>query len=84
MGKKLPTLLWAYQTTSRTTTGETPFSLTYGFEAVVQTELELLTYRVENYNEQENDEALRGGLYLVEEKRDYAYLKMAAYKQRVS
>ena len=82
--KELLTLLWAYQTTPRATTRETPFSLTYGFEAVVPTELELPTYWVENYNDWENGEALRGGLDLVEEKKENAYLIMAAYKERVS
>ena len=69
---------------SRVTTRKTPFSLTYGFEVVVLTALELPTYRVTNYNNQENGEALRRGLDMVEEKRDHAYIRMATYKQRVS
>ena len=36
--EELPTLLWAYRTTPRATTGKTPFSLTYGHEAIVPTE----------------------------------------------
>jgi ribonuclease HI len=35
----LPTVLWAYRTTHRTSTGETPFSLSYGTEAVIPTEV---------------------------------------------
>jgi len=42
------------------------------------------TYRVTNYTARENEEALREELDLVEEKRDQAYLRMAAYKQRAS
>ena len=42
--EELPTLLWAYWTTPWATTGETPFSLTYGHEAVVPTEIGLPTY----------------------------------------
>ena len=61
-------------------TGETLFSLTYGFEAVVPNELEILSYRVANYNQQENDEALRVELDLVEERRDQAFVQSAAYK----
>ncbi|KAL0352497.1 UNVERIFIED_CONTAM: hypothetical protein Scaly_1638400 [Sesamum calycinum] len=30
---ELPSVLWAYRTTPRTTTGETPFSLSYGTDA---------------------------------------------------
>ena len=51
---------------------------------MVPTELQLSTYQVDNYNDQDNEEALRKGLNLVEEKRDQAYIKLAAYKQRVS
>ncbi|KAG7588679.1 Ribonuclease H domain [Arabidopsis suecica] len=36
---ELQPVLWAYRTTPRRATGETPFSLVYGMEAVVQAEL---------------------------------------------
>ncbi|KAL5569844.1 hypothetical protein UlMin_026419 [Ulmus minor] len=32
---ELPGVLWAYRTTAKTSTGETPFSLAYGTEAVI-------------------------------------------------
>ena len=32
---KLPSVLWAYRKTTRTPTGETPFRLAYGSEAVI-------------------------------------------------
>ena len=67
--EKLPSFLWAYRTKPQATTGETPFSLTYGFEAIVLTELEQPTYRVTTYNEQNNEEAFKGELNLVEEKK---------------
>ena len=38
---ELPNVLWVYQTTPRRSTGETPFSLTYGVEAVIPTEVDL-------------------------------------------
>ena len=82
--EELPTPLWSYRTTPRGTIGETPFLLTYGLEAVVPTELAQPTYRVLNYNDARNTEALREELDLIEEKKDKAYLKMDAYKQRVS
>ena len=37
--EELPSVLWAYRTTIRGPTGETPFSLTYGTEAVIPVEL---------------------------------------------
>ena len=36
---KLAKVLWAYKTTTRLTTGETPFSLAYGYEAMVLVEV---------------------------------------------
>ena len=36
---ELPGVLWAYRTTPRTPTGETPFSLAFGTEAVIPVEL---------------------------------------------
>ena len=33
--EELPHVLWAYQTTARRSTGETPFSMTYRAEAVI-------------------------------------------------
>ena len=35
---KLPYVLWTYRTTPRRSTRETPFSMTYGSEAVIPTE----------------------------------------------
>ena len=35
----IPEVLWAYRTTARSTTGETSFSLAYGYEAIVPVEL---------------------------------------------
>jgi hypothetical protein len=35
----VPEALWAYRTTTRTPTGATPFSLTYGTEAVIPAEV---------------------------------------------
>ena len=37
--EELPNVLWAYRTTTRTSTGETPFRLTYETEAVIPVEI---------------------------------------------
>ena len=36
---ELPSILWSYRTTARTSTGETPFSLVYGAEAMIPAEI---------------------------------------------
>ncbi|KAM1209483.1 hypothetical protein ACFX15_014610 [Malus domestica] len=40
----VPQVLWSYRTLYRTSTGETPFSLAFGKEAVVLVELEQATF----------------------------------------
>ena len=46
---ELPTILWAYRTTPRTATQETPFALTYGAEAVIPAEIGVPSGRVQNF-----------------------------------
>jgi len=43
--KELPNVLRAYKTTARTPTGETPFRLTYGTEAVIPVEVGIISMR---------------------------------------
>ena len=54
--EKLPNVLWAYRTTTRTPTGETPFSLTYGAEAVIPVEVGLTSFRREFFDEQDSND----------------------------
>ncbi|XP_077249062.1 uncharacterized protein LOC143888483 [Tasmannia lanceolata] len=61
----LPSILWAYRTTPRTAIGESPFSLTFGAEAVIQLEIGLPSFRTANYDEQGNFELLQNTLDLV-------------------
>jgi transposase InsO family protein len=37
--EELPHVLWAYRTTTKSSNGETPFSLTYGAEAMIPMEI---------------------------------------------
>ena len=46
----LPNVLWAYRTTTRTPTKETPFNLTYGTEAVIPVEVGLTSLRREFFD----------------------------------
>ena len=74
---ELPSVLWAYRTTARTSTGETPFRLVYGSNAVIPVEVGLKSYRVENYTEDKNKEAIRLQLDLVDEVRATAEQRLA-------
>ena len=60
--EELPNVLWAYKTTARTSTGETPFRLTYGIEAVIPVEVGVTSMRREAFNEDSNDDQLRVSL----------------------
>ncbi|KAL5571018.1 hypothetical protein UlMin_020615 [Ulmus minor] len=42
---ELPGVLWSYRTTSKTSTGATPFSLAYGSEAVIPIEISIPNVR---------------------------------------
>ena len=64
---ELPSVLWAYRTTARTPTGETPFRLAYGADAVIPAEIGLTSYRVQSYTEDKNKEAMCLQLDLVDE-----------------
>ena len=48
--EELPNVLWAYQTTFGHSTGETPFSLTYGAESMIPIEVNLCSARVDGFN----------------------------------
>ncbi|XP_075655034.1 uncharacterized protein LOC142625229 [Castanea sativa] len=64
----------------RTSTGETPFQLTYGSEAVIPAEIGLTSYRVDNHDEGRNDQELRLRLDLVDEVRAMAEQRLARYQ----
>ena len=77
----MPGILWSYCPTARTSTGETPFSLAYGIEAVILTESEAPTARHELTTEMQNWEDMCLELDTVDERRERASIRMAAYQQ---
>ena len=77
---ELPSVLWAYRTTPRAGTKDTPFGLVYGTEAVVPVEVALPSNRVRNVDAEANVLGLQTSLCLVEERREAARIKQAAYK----
>jgi transposase InsO family protein len=81
--EELPSILWTYRTTPRSSTGETPFSLTYGIEAVIPLEISLPTIRMEYYDLVTNETSLATDLDLAEERRDSALIHLAAYQNRL-
>src|SRR5437773_3437698 len=79
--RELPSVLWALRTSPSRVTGETPFFLTYGSEAVLPTELEFGSPRVRNFNETSSKDSRLADLDQLEEARDCAAIRMARYLQ---
>ena len=66
---ELPGVQWAYRTTIRTPTRETPFRLAYGSEAVIPAEVHMPNHRVMMYQGKDNEEQVRLNLDLIDEVR---------------
>jgi len=77
---ELPSVLWAYRTTARTPTGETLFQLAYGSKAVIPAEMRLTNYRIGNYDESKNEEAMHLQLDLADKVRAIAEQRLARYQ----
>ena len=82
--EELPNVLWAYRTTKRKPRGESPFSLAYGTEAVIHTEVSLPTIKTLVAEKGKNDQQLAHNLDLVEEQREIAALRLANYQNQVA
>ena len=67
--KDLKNVLWAYRTTTKVPTGETPFRLTFGTEAIIPVEVTLTSFRVKTYEDQKNQNELNNNLDLIDEVR---------------
>nr|XP_033512513.1 uncharacterized protein LOC117277207 [Nicotiana tomentosiformis] len=80
---ELPGVLWAYRTTAKWSTGETPSSLVYGAEALIPVEVGEPALRFSRTNEEANNEALLVRLDLPDEHRNLMYVRMVAQKQRM-
>ncbi|KAL0401635.1 UNVERIFIED_CONTAM: hypothetical protein Slati_4193400 [Sesamum latifolium] len=68
------------KTTPRESTGESPFALVYGTEAIIPAELGIPSHRVMNFSEECNENLLRENLDLIEELREKAFLRIQRYK----
>ncbi|XP_071909560.1 uncharacterized protein [Coffea arabica] len=82
--EELPSVLWSYRTTPRSATQETPFSLTYGAEAVIPAEILTPSPRLAAYAAEVNDEERQLDLDLVEQRRDLASARIASYKNALA
>ena len=71
---KLLSVIWSPRNTPSQAMGFTPFFLVYGAEAILPTDLEYGSPRLQAYNEQSNRTAREDTLDQLEEARDIALL----------
>ena len=64
----------------RTPTGESPFKLAYGSEAVIPAEVHMANHRVMKYEEEDNEEQLLLNLDLIDEVQMDVEQRTARYK----
>ena len=65
---ELPSVLWAYRTTPRRSTGESLFAMAYGTEAVIPLEVGIPGIRTQGVENGTNDVLLARDLDLLEER----------------
>ena len=67
----------------RRSTGETPFSMTYGAEPVIPQEIVFPTLRTSAFTPGGNDGLLERSLDLIEERRENAMVQLAYYQHKL-
>ena len=81
--EELSHVLWTYRTTPRRLTGETPFSMTYGADAVIPLETGFPTLRISSFNLSDNSGLLEKSLDFIEERRESAIVQLAYYQHKL-
>ncbi|GKV24303.1 hypothetical protein SLEP1_g33930 [Rubroshorea leprosula] len=74
---ELNNIIWAYRTTSRIATCETPYHLAFGTEAVIPIEIGVPSFRVTHFDEERNGQLLRENLDLLDEVVEVAHPQLA-------
>ncbi|XP_020412006.1 uncharacterized protein LOC109947048 [Prunus persica] len=80
---ELPGVLWAYRTTKRRSTGETPFSLANGTKAIIHPHIIVPSIGIEVGSIEQNSEQMRLNLDLLEGEHEKAIVRVASYQQRL-
>jgi transposase InsO family protein len=79
--QELPVVVWSLRTTPSRATGFTPLFLVYGAEAVLPTDLEYGSPRVQGYDEGANQRARKDSLDQLDEARTMALMHSTRYQQ---
>lgn len=82
--EQLDHVLWAYRTTPHSTTGESPFRLTFGTEAVIPAEIGEPSARTAGFDPEKNDQLIEEDLDLLAERRAVANCRELVAKQHAA
>lgn len=82
--EELPHVLWAHRTTYKNATGETPYNLAFGTEAVIPVEMAFTSTRTDNYDPETNEACRRMYLDQVSDLREQTNLRNAENKRRIA
>lgn len=77
-------MLWAYRTTRRYATGESPFLLTYGEKVVISTEIIMPTTKTEAWEKNLTTNMMLERLDDLEERRETTLQRMENYQRRLA
>ena len=84
MGRRITIGTLAFRTTPRRSTGETPFSLTYGKKTIIPLEVSFPTLKTVQVEAGNNDEALEEALDFTQERRKASLIRLAQYQQTLA
>jgi hypothetical protein len=76
-------VLWSLRTTPNRSTGLTPFFLVYGAEAILPSDVQYDSPRVEAYEEEDIEKSRQLSMDLLGEERDLAPQRSAIYQQNL-
>jgi hypothetical protein len=76
-------MLWSLWTTPNRSTGLTPFFLLYGAEAILPSDVQYDSSRVEAYQEEDAEASRQLSVDLLEEERDLAAQRSTIYQQNL-
>ncbi|CAA0809151.1 Unknown protein, partial [Striga hermonthica] len=79
----MTTVLWAYRTTPRNSTGQSPFHMVYGMDALLPIEVSLDSHRSTFYEEKKKEEMIKEALDMIEEGCEEAWVRSMEYKQKM-
>ena len=81
--EELPRVLWTYRITPHRSTGETPFSMTYGAKVVIPLKTGFQTLKTSSFSPNSNDNLLERDLDLIEEKKENAMVQLTYYQHKL-